>query len=541
MTMLRREAIVILHLARSNGTNRMAVGLSLFLTASYVAWPSSFGLLMGLGLAIPLLRFVYQRPSLFEAALPVTGRHVYLSRISSAAALLGSPAVVALVASLLRGGSDIRLSLWFQVVVSTILLILLPYAVRPSEISEPPAPILIGALGTAAAGSALAIYFLTPTASVVALGLSAIALFTWTWHAIPASPQVAPRTRLATIVPRKGDSERRWFTSTVVPESMPLFRSAVSRTAVMYFALMTMMGFASMPLIYVLIFFGPLLDGNRARIRWMSALPISPRKLLLTILLPAVVAVPGGLFVGSHIQWNRFTVGERLTRNAPDVYVPGVFFNNRTNVALQFWQRAADRAQPNITAPWGETRAADTLSIFGSTYYNPFTIGEKSSEAFVEWQFGRATTAVYGRPYTIAEYEANRRARRVRVTDSARMQVLSGAALLVLVLGIALFGELAQQPRISRMRRGGLIAAAIKLAPTAVLASVDLYYDFRHGTGVLAPLAQALLLKASVALGSIAMVLLVATLSVVALYLLVEWQFRRSDAAGSLRVVRARH
>jgi hypothetical protein len=68
-------------------------------------------------------------------------------------------------------------------------------------------------------------------------------------------------------------------------------------------------------------------------------------------------------------------------------------------VPYEFWVLAVEGEAPAAEAPWGErlTLPAHTIAPgSGRTVFNPFGVGQDSSERFVAWQKARAIQAVYG-------------------------------------------------------------------------------------------------------------------------------------------------
>jgi hypothetical protein len=74
-------------------------------------------------------------------------------------------------------------------------------------------------------------------------------------------------------------------------------------------------------------------------------------------------------------------------------------------VPVAYWLRAQAGKAPVIQAPWGEQYRPQVYTLFGIALYNPYATGHRSTREFREWQFKRATEAVYGEPITEAEYQ----------------------------------------------------------------------------------------------------------------------------------------
>lgn len=136
----------------------------------------------------------------------------------------------------------------------------------------------------------------------------------------------------------------------------------------------------------------------RPKLRWMSFLPVSPSAVLAVILLPALVAAAGGYEVGLHVpiarlSWLKLADAPGITLQA----TPGC---GRQNVVppLEFLLPAITGKAPLIQAPWGETFRPAAQRMDGVEVYNPWAVGCDNSERFLDWQFNRASVAIYGKP-----------------------------------------------------------------------------------------------------------------------------------------------
>jgi hypothetical protein len=72
---------------------------------------------------------------------------------------------------------------------------------------------------------------------------------------------------------------------------------------------------------------------------------------------------------------------------------------------LEFWRTGE---APVIESPWGETWRPATVRLLGVAIYNPYSFGPANSARFFEWQFRRATEAVYGQAMDYADYKRDR-------------------------------------------------------------------------------------------------------------------------------------
>jgi hypothetical protein len=176
--------------------------------------------------------------------------------------------------------------------------------------------------------------------------------------------------------------------------------------------------------------------------RYLMALPVSRRGLLLgkllPVLIPLLAGIPYGYRVG-HLNWNMPSIPSSDTSdwrhysgNPPGVEVPWDYF-----------RRLDGPSPPEIVAPWGETaqaRSQKFTQMVGPPLaaYNPYAVWHKNSDGFFEWQFGRATRAIYGKSLRPDELPAAIRAGLKPVTEQPRMEILNMAfaAASLLVIGL---------------------------------------------------------------------------------------------------------
>ena len=139
---------------------------------------------------------------------------------------------------------------------------------------------------------------------------------------------------------------------------------------------------------------------TRAKTRWLVALPVPPRRRLAAILLPAMLAVSAGYELGLRIPAiaNTMERGVLVTSSA-DTEIANISKDCRMFNVIppdEYLVRAKEDNAPIIRAPWGETFDPATNSTDGFDVYNPYSSGCNNSERFLDWQFARATAAVYG-------------------------------------------------------------------------------------------------------------------------------------------------
>lgn len=528
---------MILHLMRRHlALQIITVPLSIVVAIMATLWPFA-GPAMILPLQMTMIqRTSQQHASLFEAALPIRAREIFLARLLSSLAIVWLPLLTWIVATLIRRSSPWPMSYILDLSAIATLAIILPYSIRAGEIGAPPVRLVVLSWIVLAAASALAIYVLTPAMALALFAFAIVGVLLMTWLAIPESFQTAPREAGADAALVSPTTESHVARANAVGWWWPILRSVFGPISLLNFLLMVVFGaLGAMWLVYICIFSSMICAITRQRTRWMSGLPLSHRRLLLIGLVPLIVTVPGGLALGTSIHLPYMRDGKPIDYEAPTPRATTHYFYSRTNVALEYWRRSPDGRPPAIVATWGESYPPDVLTVLGVSFYNPYSSGEGSSPRFIEWQFERATTAVYGRPISLAEYDADGAVRPPRVTRSPRMQILNGGAILALVLCLAFFGEVARWQRFSRMRSGRAFAMVIAPAPM-LLVVVDMFYETGHGTQLITPATEAVLLHLSRILPSgLLPVIVAAAVPVIAMYALLEWQFGKSEMIGRIK------
>jgi hypothetical protein len=110
-------------------------------------------------------------------------------------------------------------------------------------------------------------------------------------------------------------------------------------------------------------------------------------------------------------------------------------------VPAGYWRWAGDGSAPAIEAPWGESYRPEVSTRWRLAFFNPYSVGRESSQRYLEWQFLRATQAVYGQAIPVS-----------RIDDLARMKTIL------------------QQPRAQ-----AIVAAAVPLYFLIQMCSLHLY------------------------------------------------------------------
>jgi len=120
---------------------------------------------------------------------------------------------------------------------------------------------------------------------------------------------------------------------------------------------------------------------------------------------------------------------------------------------LDFWVPAKGGKAPLIQAPWGETFQPPVFHESGFDISDPYAVGCGNSERFLDWQFNRATIAVFGRPIPRKKDECCYVANSCVVT-SPRTQFVTVASM----TGFAMLATI-----VTMLRRTGIACAALRV------------------------------------------------------------------------------
>jgi hypothetical protein len=523
---------VILRLVKRDRAWQMALMLAVAIGVAAPLFPSDLPKVISLQLvSIAFLGCsLYGRPhvraTLFEAALPITGRDLFLARTLSLLAMVWLPVLCAVITTLLvRADGALALAMVEAAAIFTPA-ILLQQNIRIQEIAGPQWSPFFGVLFWAAGG--LTWHFLMPgvelsVCSLVGALVSAAVLIR-TWFSVPPSFQVVslrtvdpiafPESVPALFLPRKAFT---W---------LPVLRSFWWGMA-LFFLLMALQGMEEIWFYYLFFIVVYAAVQSRRRTRWLFALPLSCRALLWITLIAAVGLPLAGLAVGMCIGPIRHRVDYSMV-DGPKLRTPIA-----TNVPLEFWHYAPSGKVPVIRAPWGETVEPATFRALGFTFYNPYSVGSRDRLQLLDWQFGRATEAAYGRSITSAQYSFNAAARsglRPR-TDSPRTRILTLEAALLIGLFLVFATELFGWHVLHRPQARGRAILTLLLCgiPIAAACGVQIYYMYQNSISIAQALVHFVLLRVTSTLPSTVLAATAGAVLVGAMYWLLERQFRKSE------------
>ncbi len=457
-----------------------------------------------------------RRATLWEAALPIPARQLFLARTLSRMAMVWIPMMACgWLTMMLKGAEWSSVGATVACGAALTLAILLPQAVRVQELVIP--WWLVAVILTAVTAAGIFAWWLLPAAVTLAIfALASAGAFVRIWLTLPLSFQTAPVEAASgrEIRPGRSGPALPWW---------PVVRSFP----------WTSLGF--LPMVMMLpgnwfgCYFGIFaMEGSRPRTRWLDSLPLSHRTRLLINLLPALVLI-GGASSGVHFVTDIQTVGIGDWRpGTPDVTVSG-----------EFWKHTRDGAAPVIESPWGETFRPAVVSVFGYTLYNPYSAGPNNSQRFFDWQFEKATDAAYGRSLNPRQLDKAKKAGLKPITARLRMRIVNLAAMALLLLVLIFLCELFRWHRVRRLSRlaRGILIAAIMAPPFGGVLLLSFIPMLRGTFAIPQHLIQWLLFRVSVLLPDNLLALtLAALLPIVLMYWLLERLFAQTELLGPVRV-----
>jgi hypothetical protein len=486
--------------------------------APFFAFDSLEFVTMG-GLGCLLYARPHVRATLFEAALPITGRDLFLARALSLLAVVWLPALCGVTTILLVRADSPRALAMVEAAAILTAAILLPKTIRVREIAGPQGLSRVVCVLVCAVGG-LAWHFLTPGIVLGVFGLAGAGILVGTWLAVPPSFQVVSLQTVDPIaVPESVSTaplSRMAFTW------LPVLRSAFWWVPIVYFCLMVSLGKERDGFLLAFMFtvFGTV--QSRQRTGWLAALPLSCRARLWITLAYATIPLLAGLAVGMCISPSRL--------DNPMAAGPGPRTDESVNVSLEFWHYAPGVRVPVIRAPWGEAVQPVTFRAAGFTFYNPYSVGPSHSQQFLEWQFGRATEAVYGRSIPLAQYGAAYKPGLKPLTDRPRMRILIWEAVALCSLFLVFVTELTKWHLLQRLSATvrAILGWTVLGLPAVAIYGIGL---FHHGysLSICQSLFHFVLLRVTGTLPNSLLAMTVAAVTVCAMYWLLERQFGKSE------------
>jgi uncharacterized protein YunC (DUF1805 family) len=465
---------MVIELLKRDPSWKWGLGLA---ALSAVAWPllapSALNLRIGSLLMCALQFEPLLRARPFETALPIRACDLFLGRLISRLGTIWPPVAAGAVSLLLLRGPQalpeaLALCAFAMVLTGGVLVVL------GSRIEESAAPrrLVWATAGFTLCGALLAEG--SETASIVALavcGVGSLAGFLTARARLPLAFQAQPVEPVPT-----GEASRAMVG---LPKGvmrqygvMALILGLCTITANWFLGLCCM---------------NPMSFQTRRQTRWLWSFPLSRRALLWLNLLPVLLPL-----LVSQALYNRCYsyISDRTPRlSGPEWgYFAGWTGSRTPNVAmpLEYWSIAPGGRVPEVRAPWGEISKPQSYSLPGVTIYNPYAVGPGNSSRFLEWQFGRAAQAVYGRQMSVRAYQYARsspaRLSQLRpISMQLRFQILEIAAMLALVFAVQWLNGCGAVARL-RWRPLNYLVEWLPMLLPFLLIAVDLLSPL-HGLG----------------------------------------------------------
>jgi hypothetical protein len=396
-----------------------------------------------LGLTCLVLPQFRQRWTPFQAALPIDGRQLIASRVLSLLAFIWMPILAAMARMLAGRGEPARVGslplLEAGVIVTTVILLV--QSVRIRELSPPPWLTIVAYAGIflllPIMGSNL---FPGPVAVVIAVvagcTVASAVLFLKAWMSVPKAFQLAPAeaaslstepsTELSTERAGRGWPAFAWW---------PVFHALYGRWQVRLFPSVSLVAALAGNWGFALLM-APSFYGSW---HWLLHLPVSARKLFWALWLPLFAPLLAGLLLNPQIDnyfrskrpavfagYSRFwdeRGDARGSAGTPNVQVPAAY-----------WRWARGSTAPAVEAPWGERVQPATSIKLGLAFYNPYSVDRSNSRRFLEWQFMRATEAVYGRPIALLQSDEIQKRGMKMIIQQPKARIIASAVILIFAL-----------------------------------------------------------------------------------------------------------
>jgi len=396
-----------------------------------------------------------RRATLFDAALPIAARTLLTARLLFLLATIWLPVFAAAAMLLVRGQGEAAAGFCASGMVITLAGVF----GLTGRIEQFDSGFSRVAFFTIAVIAVMVPALWVGSSAIVfgAAGSIAAVRLAMVWPRIPAGFQAAPfEPRRARVEKQSRPHGGSWI------GVLPLVRAAMPRLVVVMLVVIAFQGLMGSWTYGAIAGFGVPGMARRAS-RWLWGLPISRRTLLAITIFPYLVCISGSFAVGAWL---------RVFDRGWDV--PVVMYDQNTR-HVECWRFSRAAEAPVVQAPWGETAQPAGRRFLAWVAYNPFVVMPRSTPQFVEWQFQRATEAIYGRPIPSAEYRKLDR-RSLRPLSLQWRAVLWNTALVLAVamLGIFCF-TIWEWPPFTRLpyRAGTVLTGLAMLAAFGSVISLD--------------------------------------------------------------------
>jgi hypothetical protein len=349
--------------------------------ASAVVCPLAPSEFLGMFAVIVAMCWVGSQPNvratLFQAGLPIRARDLFLARLVALFAGVWLPVATGAAVLLLLGKAAEDLENLSVIAAGFSVLVLAAQSWRVREIDG------------SSLGSIVSLLLLFPAALLlrsatqpVFLDVCAVLcplLFWNIWRQLPSAFEALPAKP-------EGDVSIRSHASAIAFVWSPILRSLFQWRTLAFMLLMVLPLASREWTLWTMFSLFAVLE-VLPRMDWALTLPVRRASLLAGALLPCLAPLLLGLLLSNVF------VPEYLTRVSLEP------------PPLEFWRTAPQGKAPLIQSPWHESWQAKIVPVAGLAVYNPYGWGPGNSRRFVEWQFLRATGAVYGQPVELRDAE----------------------------------------------------------------------------------------------------------------------------------------
>jgi hypothetical protein len=434
-----------------------------------------------------------RRATEFQAALPILARDLFLARILAFFAMAWLPVASGTAMLLLASRPTEDAATLVEIGAGLSVLTLVAQSCRVREIAGSQAAWAVAAI--VALTAAVPISLFVPRSVVLAMcAVICPILFRRIWRQLPTAFEVLP------VEQEFGVTSEGTTTTTpaLVAQAHAPRQRARPRTAPVWWPILHSLPFAEAPApwslllmtiggqwMYVSLFCIFPMPAALSRLSWPLGLPVRRGALLASILLLSLMPVLCVLLV---LNW----LGND---SASAMSLSGSFGIAEVRPPLEFWRTGK---APIIQSPWGESWQPKTERLSGLAIYNPFSFGRCNSPRFAEWQFQRATQALYGKAF---DYRyLNRHEPGVHpVTRQARFTILSVSACASYTLLLVNLLFVSMHWRVQRVsRHGPRLLSALLVVQGALFLLLDFAPgNLRSGDYPSVSLVNALLLRVS--------------------------------------------
>lgn len=418
-----------------------------------------------------------QRATLFHAALPIRACDLFLARILALFAGVWLPLASGAALLLFVGKRVEDAATLVEIGAGFSVLVLVAQSSRVREIAGSPRASTISVAVVWIAGYTIWQRQLVPRAVLLTVCALLCAVLFWNiWRQLLPAFEVLP-VKLAPQESTRGNPAAPAFVW------WPIMRSLFVPGTLAFLPLIVMLTLSGKWLSVSVFCVFPVLT-VLPRMSWALGLPVRRGALLAVILLPWVMTPMLGFLIGNwfggrppiRLEWS---ASNRISEVRPP---------------LEFWRTGK---APLIESPWGESWQPPTERLLGVAIYNPYSFGPANSPRFFEWQFRRATKAVYGEEMDYADFK--RLPPGVRpLMRQARLAILNLSACAVCLMLLFNFVFTSMHWRVGRLsQHGQVVLSALLMAQLALFLLIDLAPE-SHSTGPInVSLVNALLLRVS--------------------------------------------